>query len=96
MYVEEVSDDLSRKSAKERSFLGQVIWHHRFKGATDGDAKGDVGALVARGVAGFAGIEVALASFSLHDFARSGDSNALGHRFVGLHCHTGVSKMCEG
>ncbi len=76
--------------------LGEIVWHHRFQSATDGDAKADVATLVSRSVAGFTGVKVALASFSLDHEAGSCDTNAFGHRFVGLHCHTWVSKMCEG
>ncbi len=35
-------------------FLGEIVWHHRFKSATDGNAEGDIGTLIACGVARFA------------------------------------------
>ncbi len=56
--------------------LGKVIGKHRLQCAANGDAKGDVGALVACGVARFAGIEVALPRFSLEHLAGSCDTNA--------------------
>ncbi len=76
--------------------LGEIVRHHRFKCATDGNTEGNVGSLISGSVTRFTGIEVALASFSLDNSSASCDTNAFCHRFVSLHCHMWVSKMCEG
>ncbi len=66
----------------------EAVRHERFKCADNRFAHGNIGTLVARGVSGFTGIEVVLASLALHDLAGSGDLNALCHGFIGLNSHT--------
>lgn len=65
------------------------VWHQDTNGFTQGVAKGDIAALVARGFAGFTGIKVVLTGLALQDFPGARDLDALRHRFVGLQFHTG-------
>ena len=57
---------------------------------------GNVCPLGPSGVTTFAGVKMALAGLALDNFASARDGHALGHSFMGFHCHMGGQTIVGG
>jgi hypothetical protein len=74
----------------------KAIRKRSFDDSSQGFGHGNIRALSARGVTAFAGVKVALTSFTLNGLAGARNGDALCKGFVCLHCHRRVQTIVGG